>query len=431
MRGAHNHTEILGMKKLRIVAVLGMCFASGCDFKVTNPGPIQTQDLNDPAALPAMMNGAGRLLSDALNWIAYTGGAVSREIFPAGSTGSFGISVLQQNGKLVAEETDPHWNRAQRARFVAEEGLRRAKAQLSPTDYGKSKTVAQLLLWAGYANRLLGENMCDAVIDAGPKQPYTAFLMRAEAHFTEAIAVATAAGDVPMTRAATAARAAVRADLGNWTGAVADAGAIPDAFRYQMPYYNNEESQYNRVYFASANRPYRAHTAYRTYYDNYFRTYRADSSRISWDTVAVNGKAQVGDAAISVDGINGRVPWYFQRKYRDVTSAITLSSGWEMRLIEAEAALRNADTARAMPLINKHRIALGVAAWPAPATLDEAWQRLKRERGIEMWLEARRLGDIRRWAAASTPGPLEDNVAGHDVCFPIPLGELQTNPALP
>lgn len=406
--------------------VLG-CALTACDFKVTNPGPIQATDLETPAALPALANGAGAALADALNWIGYTGAAVAREIFPAGSTGSFGITVLQQNGELSEEETSDHWNRAQRARFTAEDGVARAKRLLPSAEFQKSKTAAQLLLWAGYSNRLLGESMCDAVINGGPKEPHTVFLTRAEGHFTEAIAVATASGDATLAMAARAGRASVRADLGAWAGAAADASGVPDGFRYLMPYYSTSLNQYNRIYYASANQPYRAHTVYNTYYDAYFRANRADSSRIAWDTVAVGGKAQVGDAAISVDGINGRVPWYFQKKHRTTTAPIALSTGWEMRLIEAEALLVAGDYVSAMALVNKHRVALGVTAWPA-STLEEAWQRLKRERGIEMWLEGRRLGDLRRWAALGRPGALEDDVAGHDLCFPIPLSESQTNP---
>jgi hypothetical protein len=62
--------------------------------------------------------------------------------------------------------------------------------------------------------------------------------------------------------------------------------------------------------------------------------------------------------------------------------------------------------------------------------LEEAWTALKRERGIELWLEGRRLGDLRRWLAAGAPGEAED-MSGRDTCFPIGTTELDTNPNVP
>ena len=62
---------------------------SACELKVTNPGPIQADALDDTKALTSVVNGAGRDLAEAINWTAYTGAAVSRELFPGGSTGSF------------------------------------------------------------------------------------------------------------------------------------------------------------------------------------------------------------------------------------------------------------------------------------------------------------------------------------------------------
>ena len=58
----------------------------------------------------------------------------------------------------------------------------------------------------------------------------------------------------------------------------------------------------------------------------------------------------VGDAAV---GTLGRVRWYFQTKYPVLTSAINLSSGWEMRLIEAEAKLVANDVGGALTLISR------------------------------------------------------------------------------
>ena len=400
---------------LPLVVVLG-----ACDLKVTNPGPVQADFLDSPAALSSVVNGAGRDLSEALNWTAYTGAAVAKEVFPAGSTGSFGISVQQQSGKLIDSDGNNWWNLSQRARWTAEQSAIRIKKVLGP-DASKNRTLAQALVWAGYANRQLGENFCEGVIDGSAKQPSTVYFERAEASFTEAIAVATAASDATLASAATAGRASVRLARNNLTGAAADASTIANTFAYRMPYFQNDDSQYNRIFWASANQPYRAHTVFNTFYESYRRTTR--DPRVPYDSSLT---VLLGDGAVTFNGVSQRVRWYFQTKYPTLIAPINLSTGWEMRLIEAEAKLAGGDAAGALTSMNLRRTALNLPLLTASSDTD-AWTALKRERGIELWLEGRRLGDLRRWAAFSRPGTTE-SMAGRDLCFATALSEKQSNP---
>ena len=100
-----------------------------------------------------------------------------------------------------------------------------------------------------------------------------------------------------------------------------------------------------------------------------------------------------------------------------------------MSLIEAEAKLVGGDVTGAMAILNARRSALSLQPRVA-ADAAAAWTALKAERGIELWLEARRLGDMKRWAALNRPGsydPLEV-LPGRDLCFNTPLSEKQTNP---
>lgn len=405
----------------RTAPVAALALYAGCDLKVTNPGPIQATFLDTPAALTAVVNGAGRDLGEALNFTAYTGAAVTKEVLPSGSTAAFGISVRQQVGVLSSDDGGDWWNQAQRARWTAENGVARIKTILG-TASANSATLAQALIWTGYSNRHLGENFCDGVIDGGARQPSTVYFERAEAAFTEAIAVATAANNATLRDVATAGRASVRLSRGNLSGASADAALITNnAFVYRMPYYVNTVDEYNRIYWASANQPYRAHTVWGTFYENYRRTTR--DPRVPFDSSLT---IRFGDAAVT--SLGGQVRWYFQTKYPVRESSMNLSSGWEMRLIEAEALLVGNDIAGALAKMNIRRTALSLPQLTA-ANATEAWVALKRERGIELWLEGRRMGDQRRWAALNRPG-VSDDMTGRNLCFPIPLSELETNPNL-
>ncbi len=409
-----------------LAVLLGALVVSACDFEVTNPGPVQDEYLNDVAAIPAQVNGMALSLSRALNYIVYQGGIVTRELFPTGMAGQFGIEPRNMVGFLTPQEQGSPWSEAQQARWLAERGLARFEEVLSPADFAASPQVAQAYLWAGYANRLLGENMCQAVFDGGAPQPSAEYLKRAEAAFTKAIPIANAAKRPELATAATAARAAVRVDLGGWEGALADAAGVPTDFVYRMMYFDiGDEYAYNRTAWASMSRPYTGHTVWNTVNEEYYEATQDPRVRF-------NRTAQLGSGA--VEGI-GRVNWWPQLKYDRNVSPVNLSTGREMRLIEAEGMLRNGNWQGAMQLINQLRAAVGAPA-VAAAGPTEAWTRLKRERGIELWIEGRRLGDLRRWKETNAPGdldPLEvpgaaSYLQGQDLCFPFSQAEIDTNP---
>ena len=416
------------MTKRIAAALASVALLASCETKVTNPGPVNADFLDSKAALTAVVNGAGRDLAETLNWTLYTGAAEAREIWPAGSTGSFGISVNVQNGKLTEDESGDVWDRGQRGRWTAEQGADRIKRVLSPAEYAKSADAAQVLVWGGFSNRLLGENVCTGIIDGGPPEDSKLYFTRAEALFTEAMSVATAAAKPALAQAAQAGRASVRLDLGNLNGAATDAAAIPSSFKYTMSYYNSEQVLYNRLYFANANAPYRAFTQKWTWVDSYRRATMDPRTPFDSSTAQAQGDAAVGNQP---DGTSGKVRWYFQTKYSKQDAAVNLVSGWEMRLIEAEAKLVGNDIAGAMAILNARRGALSVPLVSATTT-DDAWTALKRERGIELWLEARRLGDLRRWKSLNRPGvyDVREDVANRDLCFPVSLQERQTNPNL-
>lgn len=430
---------------------------SACNFEVINPGPIQDQFLDSTSAHPALVNGMRRNLMDALDQIAYWGAVLAFEINPAGSTGSFGIPTQVQAGEVDDENANGDWLRAHRARWAAEDGIRRFQRVLSKADFDKSILVAQAYLFAGYANRLMGENFCDAVFDGGPKEPHLKYFTRAQEQFTEARRIATNAGGTTgatVVNAATAGLASVLAHLATWNNnnqatwaqAATEARKVPNTFRYQIAYSTQDQDQYNYIVWANGNQPYRAHTQWATWYESYFES--TGDPRVPWRATTLRGDAAVqkfGADCTRADrcSVNFRVPWFPQDKYKTPDAPITLSSGWEMRLIEAEEALVRGDFAGAVSLMNQRRQNLGLPSITA-SNLTDAWTALKAERAYELWLEARRVGDLRRWRAANTPGASFDGVyllrggvltrtedtSKRSLCWPISRNEKRTNPNL-
>lgn len=415
------------------VAMLVVAGTAACDFDVTNPGPTDDAFLDRPEAHQAVANGSARMLFDALNEVAYTTSAVTRELFPAGSTSSFGISNNQQAGLLIYD--DEHiidgWTSAQRSRYIGESGFARFE-ETNPSGTSGYKPAVEAALYAAYASRLLGENWCEAAVDGGAIIPRADMLKRAETWFTTAIDAAGGnAALATQKTAALAGRASVRANLGDWAGALADAAQVPSTFVFNARYEDAQQDQFNRIYFAGADQPYRAVTAWNTPYQAYYT--ETKDSRVPWTDTGL-----LGDASVGVVG--ARVPFYRQAKHSARGSDIRLSSGYEMRLLEAEKKLIDGDMNGGMAALNARRTALGLTPWTA-TTIAEAWTALKRERGIELWLEGRRMADMKRWKDSGRPGsysPLEmaGNSASYlasdqSLCYPIPKSERESNPNIP
>jgi hypothetical protein len=403
---------------VRAGALVVLVTLAACDLSVSNPDRVQDPLLNDPGAHAAVVAGASLALSEAINWVAFFGGDASKEFTQGGRIHP--VKLPLDPGQLTVDGIpDNAWNSAQRARWVAEDAVRRLR-NVMDTLFDSYDLGAKALLYAGYANRLLGENMCEAVFDGGPPSAYTDYFRRAEAALTEAISVAGAAADTRVSTAATAARASVRLMLGDTAGAASDAAGVSTDFVFQAVYSIENEDYYNFLYWVNANQPYREISVSGTSNEQYYQS--TGDPRVAWGTDSLIPTAEFQ-----------YVPWLFPTKYTGRNSPINLSTGREMRLVEAEIALRAGDWPTAMSTINGVRTAVirdgdttALAPWPA-TNITEAWTALKRERGIELWLQARRLGDERRWVDSSTPGDMEDMSDRVRLCFPIGLGERRAN----
>ncbi len=433
-----------------VAATLAVTLVTACE--VTNPGPVQDEFLSLPASQQGFVNGAKERLTRSIGWMSYSTGLISREIFPGGQTGSYGHSVTNQAGSHVWSSSGPNgeYNLTQQARWVAEEAIRRFTevGDVSPA------IMFQAFNWAGYANRVLGENYCESVIDGGPLEAGSKYFERAEKHFTDAIAIAPTNNDK---LAAYAGRAQVRVWLKKWAEAVSDAGQVPDNFEFNIEMditVGGNTAQRNHLYFGAASAPYRSYSVKFTFFEDYYN--QTGDPRTPWvKYAAANDNLCVG----SLQGL-GRVPCLRMWKYQSEDDDIRLASGREMRLIEAEALLaQGGNITGALARINGIRTSVvsdktgqSLEPWTA-TTLAEAWTILKRERGIELWLEARRMGDQRRWDEGNTPGSYElpdfesrstlfvNNPRGREsvdgqvqprlLCYNISNTERNTNPNIP
>jgi len=385
----------------------GSLLLAGCDLGVSNPALVEEGDLQTPNAVPAIVNGALGTFGMATTIMGAAGtysasALLSGELVHSGSwTPPREISEGFPNNE--SPENQSHWGYSSQARWQAEDAIQKASALVD--NPGSNQWVALAQLYAGFSNRIMGEMFCDAVIDGGPLEPHTRFSERAVAFFGDAAATAQSGGHTAYRTAALAGRAQARLMLGQWQEAVADAGQVPTDFVFLHTHSENSGNEHNGVH----NWTYRGDNAWQyTVWGTPFADWGQDATdggtagdpRVSFTRMTATGGGPL------IGGDNRRPVWR-ANKYPSRNSPTAVAKGTEMRLIEAEALLRSGNVPGAVGKINEVRNhhGLGQASAGTPA---EAWSLLMRERGLELYLEGRRLGDVRRWAEDSQSAPHVD-----------------------
>lgn len=407
-------TTTRSMARRRFSPLLVACVLSACSglFQVDNPGPIEDTQLQAATAFPSLVAGMSGDLSNVLDEMVRFDGITSDDLNHGGSYSGEGLWV---RGIIHPEDINGQWAQMQRARWVAEHGIERMKS----TDgfaYDTDSLAARANLLAGFANRLLGENVCSTAIDGGSEESYTVHFSRAETEFTEAIRIAQTKPFPSLLNAAYAGRASVLAWQGKWTEAAADAARVPTSFVYNAFFSLNSTRENNSLVQETYVR--REFSVWGTQWAQVF-----NDPRVPWDTIYTNSQKTTVQK-----GQDGKTNFFRQKKYPDLGSDIPLVKGTEMLVLRAEERLRANDIVGAFAFVNQQRAFYGSAlpALATPPDLATAWPILKKERGAVTWLEARRLWDLRRWNAEA--GPMHDTfLDSRDKCVPISQEERQVN----
>ena len=427
-----SHTTLQDRARRRIVAPILWALASlvlitttACDFNVTNPGPVADEFLDDPGAHDAIVTGASAMLSESLWKAQLLGGETTLEITRTGRNfAGQGIKTPPNLGVLARDRglSAAFWSAHQQARWIPESAVTRFD-ELLGGESNSYEFTARALVKAGFANRILGENVCTAVIDGSGPQENQAYWERAEATFTRALEVAQAAGEPELAMAARAGLAQVLGrGLGRWGEAASHAAQIPSDFTYEAQFGDGDVPEFNHMVYITDGDSWRDLTVLNSFAEDYYL--ETGDPRVRWEDT---GRTDTPDGLRLLR----------QRKWTELSDNVNLASGREMRLIEAEALLEQGQWQAAIDLINGLREGLtsdhdGTPIPQAEAnSLEEGWTALKFERRVELWLEGRRMGDTRRWIAENTPGEMEDLSWVMRLCVPIPQNEADNNPNIP
>ncbi|TVP44698.1 MAG: RagB/SusD family nutrient uptake outer membrane protein [Gemmatimonadales bacterium] len=417
---------------------------AGCDLTTPNPAQIEDADIRNPAILNALLVGAesdyGRGLTQlGGGGLAIASGVLTDELVHSGSyVGLEGPSWGLAGDHWV--EAQSRWSEPSRGRFTTENAIEVAFDVLTAQDLDPQSHpgVARVTFFAGMAHRALGDNFCNVVYDGGPLQPHTDAYPRAIEHFQNTITraqnrIGVVQADPELTpgevqSAVNSMQTLIQASNGAmaqtylimasegmgdqyWELARQHAGMVETDFVFSFTMVSGDRNS-NRI---------PAWTRSRTE-TTMWGTPFADWG-LNVDDPAAGGDPRVPyetpmDAGEFERAHDNRRPAWMQRKYTSVGNNLPLVKGTEMRLIEAEVALaREGDIQTMVNRINEVRAHHNEAApgwWrdllgPDPLEMleagtdvGEAWVTLMRERGIELYLEVRRLSDLRRWQ--NTPG---------------------------
>ena len=420
----------------------------GCEdglFEVKNPGRILDEDLNTTPGVNSLVTGMSSDFSASYDNLSFTTAILSDEIVGSGSYFSTG---RYRRGLFDSDDANGFWGGVQRARWVAEAGLIRMRG-IEDYQFDGNPNTARAWLFAGMANRWFGENFCGVVfstpytqdapgpggeVDTGEYVDRGQAFQRAVAALQEAVRHGGSAGRQDIVHAAEGALAQVNVGLDNWSAVATHAAKVPTDFVYSANYSSNSGRETSQIWNETHGR--HEVSAFMTVAG----IYGAGDPRTPWTDCSDSASG-----CPSGNGADGQTVHYRQEKYPTREDDIPLVKGTDMRLLEAEKALRDGDLAGAMAKINEVREFHGLDPvesdgnigsltggedGSASLTSMSGWDILDRERHLTMWLEGRRLWDLHRWNHPHLDGGgvlYQATVDRRASCMPVSDDECQVN----
>jgi hypothetical protein len=424
MRSLRSHAALGRPWRCLVSAVLAVAtvMSTACSdpLRVTLPGTVTPANLSDPAAAPLLVNSTISAFECAHNQYVMLSANLTDEMLASTSAEVFftydqravtlpdflpyGTSTCGANGSLYVPLSQ--------ARFLGDDGYARVLALTDSVVPLRAQKLATMAAYAGYAYTEFGEGFCTAAFDLGPELQPPAVLALAEDRFTNALTWATTAG---ATTAATdianmahVGRARVRLDLGNTTGALADAQLVPSGYVKNALRAQGDPTLQNKIYNL-----------------NQLSGYMSVDT--SFQKVTYQG---VADPRVNVTNTGKKggdqlTPLYIANKYSAVTSPIPIARYEEAQLIIAE--IQGGQTA--VNIINALHARVGLPPFASTSATAIAAQ-VQEERRRELFLEGQRLNDMLRFKIPFPSGvhPYEGWSHGNVTCWPLPTVEIANNP---
>ena len=391
---------------------------SACSDKflsVTNPNVIDAATVDPTSGANTLALSAQQNYTAMLGLLSVYGGWFTEEVnvsdtFP--TRNEFGFRTISDlNGSLNTDIWAPLSLAVASAKTVLDLTLPSPTSNLS---------LARSATFRGFSILQMATDFCTGSLSSSPELTTAQMLDSAIAMFDQGIAVGTAnatADGVSLANAARVGRARSKLQKGGLAGAATDAGAVPAGYVYNLRY-TDDLSNRNRL----GNRVY---------------TFTFDRSAISVAPFFRVTDPRVPYLPPGVSTLQGQdaVPGGFfqQTKFNSYSAGMRLASKLEADYIAAEATGGNAGQ---LALINARRSANGQSPYAGATDDASVLREFFTQRGLDFYLEGKRLADFRRKPAAVpaiTPAggayfkPGYPAV-GTQTCYPLPRVERDNNP---
>jgi starch-binding outer membrane protein, SusD/RagB family len=411
-------------------AMLGLALVGlgACNslLDVDNPGSVPAESLSDPALAPALAAAALQTLQCGVEQYDASVGMLSGEYLNA--NGFVDNHPWEWRGIVEIKGAPGSCNFArgttamgfytplQQARFQLDDAFNRLDGFADADVPGRAGLMAQMRAYAGYADLLLGEGMCEMTMDNGPKMTREQVWAAAVDRFTDAIARATTANDQSVLNMARVGRARALLDLKKLPEAAADANLVPAGFVRNAEFTEGgAATRENRIYNLTIRNDYL-------------------SVSVPYRNLTVNGVAgNVPDPRVPVKDAgkkanDGVTPLFQQQKFISGLGGtpIPIASWNEAQLIYAEAV----GGQLGFDAINRVRTANKVPTLAGPPPTGQAYTDLiLEERRRQLFSEGQRYGDMLRYNLPFTKGvTLKGNTYSDMTCVPLPDVETRNNP---
>jgi hypothetical protein len=421
-------------------------------LSVTDPDIINPADVQSAAGANAVRLGALTRLNQATSGQNTAG---TESLFLLG--GLFADEWNNGDSFIARQEVDQRVitiqnnfltdaNRAlHRARLAASISIDLLR-EWNPT--GPAAELAEMYFVQAYVENILAEHYCNGIIISSVKDGETIYgdpmsvndaLALALAHADSGLALITgsSAADVRIRNALRVTKGRILVNLNRQADAATAVNGVPTNFVYQELHSVTTSQTQNQMWnFNNNARRYSVSTGEGT---NGLNFATANDPRVP--------TCQGGDAVCRAIGVTSTSrddltqPMWVQRIWPVREAPVTIVSGIEARMIEAEAQLKAAQAATSLATLNAARATVtGLAPLTDAGTDAARVDQLFRERAFWMFSTGHRTGDLRRLVrqygrTANSVFPTgawhkNGGTYGGDVTIPLPLAE-QNNPNLP